>query len=202
MVITRSRTLERNQAEQVETFSDNGSNTNFSDLCSRNHLCEPNEETVQAHERDCERISMEQRLMDMNHQILELTSMVRALAEKNAFSNREESAQNVHKDKASSLSDMVPGVSENPPNPTPKTNQPRRTPQLCHELHMQYVMTEIQKLRSTRTDGLFQPKILQTEVLLFRRNREKYNDMEHLLKNHLSPHMHKLTRAKLMGDAS
>ena len=54
-------------------------------------------------------------------------------------------------------------------------------------------MTEIHNLRTTMTDGVIQPKILQTQVPLFRGNREKYNELEHLLKNHLRPHMNKLT---------
>ena len=42
------------------------------------------------------------------------------------------------------------------------------------------------------TDGMIQPKILQTQVSLFCGNREKYNEFEHLVKNHIRPHMHKL----------
>ena len=54
-------------------------------------------------------------------------------------------------------------------------------------------MTEIHNLRLTMTDGVIQPEILQTQVPLFRRNRDKHNEFEHLLKNHLRPHMKKLT---------
>ena len=43
------------------------------------------------------------------------------------------------------------------------------------------------------TDGVIQPKILQTQVPLFRGNRDKYNEIKHLLKNHTRPHMNKLT---------
>ena len=43
------------------------------------------------------------------------------------------------------------------------------------------------------TDTVQHPKILQTQVPLFRGNREKYNQFEHLLLNHLRPHQHKLS---------
>ena len=43
------------------------------------------------------------------------------------------------------------------------------------------------------TDTVQHPKILQTQVTLFRGNREKYNGFEHLLLNHLKPHQHKLS---------
>ena len=37
-------------------------------------------------------------------------------------------------------------------------------------------------------DTITQPKILQTQVPLFKGNREKYNEFEHLLLNRLRPH--------------
>ena len=58
---------------------------------------------------------------------------------------------------------------------------------------MDDVMTEIHNLRTTMTDGVIQPKILQTQVPFFRGNREKYNEFEFLQKNHLRPHINKLT---------
>ena len=54
-------------------------------------------------------------------------------------------------------------------------------------------MTETHNLRTTITDGVIQPKILQTQVPLFRGNRERFDEFEHLLKNHLRPHMNQLT---------
>ena len=60
-------------------------------------------------------------------------------------------------------------------------------------------MTEIQNLRTTMTDGVIQSKILQTQVPLFRGKREKYIEFEHLLKNHLRPHMHKLTEEQKLN---
>ena len=43
------------------------------------------------------------------------------------------------------------------------------------------------------TDTVQHPKIWHTQVPLFRGNREKYNEFEHLLLNHLRPHQHKLS---------
>ena len=43
------------------------------------------------------------------------------------------------------------------------------------------------------TDNVQHPKTLHTQVPLFRGNREKYNEFEHLLLNHLWPHQHKLS---------
>ena len=60
-------------------------------------------------------------------------------------------------------------------------------------------MTKTHNLRTTMTDGVIQPKILQTQVLLFRGNCEKYNEFEHLLKNHLRSHMHKLTEEQKLN---
>ena len=43
------------------------------------------------------------------------------------------------------------------------------------------------------TYGISQAKILQTQVPLFKGNRGKFNECEHLLSNHLRPHLNKLT---------
>ena len=43
------------------------------------------------------------------------------------------------------------------------------------------------------TDNVQHPKFLQTQVPLFRGNREKYTEFEHLSLNHLRPHQHKLS---------
>ena len=49
------------------------------------------------------------------------------------------------------------------------------------------------------TDGVIQPKILQTQVPLFKGNREKYNEFEHLLLNPLRPHMNRLTEEQKLN---
>ena len=55
------------------------------------------------------------------------------------------------------------------------------------------IVAEIHHLRDTMTDTVQHPKILHTQVPLFRGNREKYNDFEHLLPDHLRLHQHKLS---------
>ena len=54
-------------------------------------------------------------------------------------------------------------------------------------------MTEIHHLRDTMSDNVQHPKILHTQVLLFRGNIKKYIEFEHFLLNHLRPHQHKLS---------
>ena len=49
-------------------------------------------------------------------------------------------------------------------------------------------------------DTITQPKILQTQVPLFKGNREKYNEFEHLLLSHLQPHAHKLTEEQKLKN--
>ena len=96
--------------------------------------------------------------MEMNRQISELTSIVRALTDKMSNS-REENYRDVHNSETSVRSDMVTGVLANPP-PTPNTQPPRRTPPSLLDPQMGDVMSEIQHLRTTMVDGVIQPKIL------------------------------------------
>ena len=70
------------------------------------------------------------RFSEMNRQIEELTSMVRAFTKK-MTSSSEENDQNVRNMETSLRSDMLTGVSANQ-MPTPNTQQPRRTPQFFH----------------------------------------------------------------------
>ena len=58
---------------------------------------------------------------------------------------------------------------------------------------MEDIETEIHHLSDTMSNNLQHPKILQTQVPLFRGNHEKYNEFEHLLLNHLRPHQQKLS---------
>ena len=90
---------------------------------------------------------------------------------------------------------MVTGDSANP-TPTPNAQPPQRTLPSFPSPQIDDVMTEIHNLHTTMTDGVIQPEILQTQVPLFRGNREKYNEFEHLFKNHLRLHMNELTKSK------
>ena len=83
--------------------------------------------------------------------------------------------------------------------PTPVVHHTRGRTQFISEPQKDDVMTGIQNLRTTMTDGVIQPKVLQTQVPLFRGNREKYNEFEYLLTNHFRPHMHKLTEEQKLN---
>ena len=133
-----------------------------------------------------------------------------ALTEKISSSTSECNGLNTVKNPNVTRSDMMTGVSTNsiptpnlqqPPRtlPTPATNQTRNRAPSTNDPQMDDVMTEIHNLRTTKTDGVIQPKILQTQVPLFRGNRDKYNEFEHLLKNHLRPHMNKLTEKQKLN---
>ena len=192
MVNTRSRFNRESRTEQSGTssYSDNEDNMSVADHFGENILENETENDMREIEWDHENHRFEQRSLEMNRQIGELTSIVKALTDR-LSNSREENNRDVLNSETSARSDMVTGVLANPP-PTPNTQPPRRTPHSLLDPQMGEVMTEIQHLRTTMTDGVIQPKILQTLVPLFRGNREKYNEFEHLLKNHLRPHMHKL----------
>ena len=84
-------------------------------------------------ERDHKSLTKEQRFLDMNRQIREVTSIVKALTEK-MTNYREENDQNDHNFRMSPRSDMVTGVSANS-KPTPTLQQPHRTPLPTPALH-------------------------------------------------------------------
>ena len=89
----------------MDTFSDD-TNGSIPDLTSRNYFTESNEEAIRSDERGRERIRIEQRFMDMNRQIGELTIMVEALTEK-ISNGREENGQNVRNVETSLRSDSM-----------------------------------------------------------------------------------------------
>ena len=73
----------------MEDFSDSESNTSFPDLNSRNYNLEINDGNPIDHERDHEKIRIEQRFMEMNRQFGELTNLVKTLTEKITSNPRE-----------------------------------------------------------------------------------------------------------------
>ena len=93
--MTRSQSSRKIRTEQaeMETFSNNESNASYPDFYSGDHFTEINVEAIRTHERDHERIRIEQRFMDMNRQIAESTSMVKAFSE-NMSRKEEENGQN------------------------------------------------------------------------------------------------------------
>ena len=133
----------------------------------------------------------------MNRQIGELASMVKALTA-NMLDSKEGNHQDVLNSETSPRFDMVTGVLANP-MPTLNTKLPRRTPQSVYSPQMYDVMTEIHNLRTTMTNGVMQPKILQTQVPLFRANRDRYNEVGHLLKTHLLPYLNKVTEEQKLN---
>ena len=128
----------------------------------------------------------------MKRQIGELTDLVLALTQKISSNPREGNGLNTVTTSTNSRSDMVTGV----PNPQPsgsRTTPPNGTPRSddVSAPRLTDVMTEVHHLRNSMGDTITQPKILQTQVPLFKGVREKDNEFEHLLLNHLRPHVHK-----------
>ena len=134
----------------------------------------------------------------MNRQIGELTSLVRTLTEKSSSSNREENGSISSQNRSPSHSDMVRGVTSHSV-PTPQLDPPRRTLMTIQPPQIQDVTSEIHSLRNTMTDGISQRKILQTQMPLFKGNREKFNEFEDLLSNHLRPYLNKLNEEQKLN---
>ena len=84
MISTRSQTLRENRIEQSEynRLSDNDDNVSIPDHYRESYFDENDGETMRSMERDHERLRIEQRFIDMNRQIGELISSVRALTQK------------------------------------------------------------------------------------------------------------------------
>ena len=188
----------------MEQNSDNESENSFPEVLSRNQMNEFDSGDIINSRQNPNSSSVDQRFMEMIRQISDLTSIVMALTEKISSSTNECNGLDTVNNPNVTRSDMVTGVSTNSiptPNlqqprrtlPTPANNQTRNRAPSTNDPQMDDGMTEIHNLRTTMTDGVIQPKILQTQVPLFRGNRDKYNEIEHLLKNHLRPHMNKLT---------
>ena len=86
---TRSQILKENRIEQSEDdrLFDNDDNVSVADHYRESHFGENDDETMRSMERGHEWLRIEQRFIDMNRQIGELTSIVRALTEKLSTSN-------------------------------------------------------------------------------------------------------------------
>ena len=212
MVNTGSKNVDSYAAcsSGMEQNSDNESEYSFPNTLSRNQINEFENGDLINVRHNSSLNSVDQRFMEMTKQISELTNIVFALTEKISSSKTECSGLNTVINTNVTRFDMVTGVSTNS-SPTPNIQQPRRTLPTpathqnrdrappTNEPQMDDVLTEIHNLRTTMTDRVIQPKILQTQVPLFRGNREKYNEFEHLLKNHLRPHMNKLTEEQKLN---
>ena len=108
MVNTRSQINREIPSEQsvADGFVDDEDNTSVADHYSRSYFNEKDEETMRSQETDHETFRIEQRFLEINQQISELTSVVRALTEK-VTNSREENIQNVHNFGTSMRSDST-----------------------------------------------------------------------------------------------
>ena len=195
MVTTRSQSNRIREVDNrvMDRSGDNESEASFPDILSRDQMAELDTDDLLNRQRKNDGYSIDQRFNEINRQIGDLTDIVLTLTQQFSSNNREGSRLNVATTSANSRSDMVTGV----PNPQPsssRTTTPNGTPRTDTSIpQLTDVMTEIHHLRNTMGDTITQPKTLQTQVPLFKRNRGKYNEFEHLLLNHLRPHAHKLT---------
>ena len=187
METTRSQS---NRDKQIETqnmdrSSDSESDASFPDVLSRDQIENLDSADVLTRHHGNHNNSVDQRFNELNRQIGDLTSVVLTLTNQIASINGEGN-------RVTGVTNPRPsGSRTTPPNGTPQRNS--SIPQIAD------VMTEIHHLRSTMGETLTQPKILQTQVPLFKGNRDKYNEFEHLLLNHLRPHAHKLTEEQKLN---
>ena len=201
MVTTRSQSYRIREVDNsaMDRSSDNESEASFPDILSRDQMTELHTDDLLNRQRITDGYSIDQRLNEINRQIGDLTNIVLTLTQQFISNNREGNRLNVATTGANSRSDMVTGV----PNPQPSGSRPtppNGTPTSDTSIpQLTDVTTEIHHLRSTMGETLTQPKILQTQVPLFKGNRDKYNEFEHLLLNHLRPHAHKLTEEQKLN---
>ena len=106
MVKTRSRFNRENRIEQsgVDRYSDDDDNMSVADHYAENIFGNEGENDTIAMERDHEKHKIEQRFIEMNRQIEELTSIVRALTDK-ITNSREENGRDVLNSETSTRSD-------------------------------------------------------------------------------------------------
>ena len=199
MVNTRSQARSSipvfmSKASRNDRVSDTESECSIPDLLTRDQIDELDNENRIHSEQHPDQVTIDQRFSSMNRQINELTGLVLALTEKLSSNHGEGNDQNAVTDKPSARSDMVTGVPQTNflANPHPTQQSTSRYPQPPAS-QFDDIVSEIHHLRDTMTDTVQHPKILHTQVPLFRGNREKYNEFEHLLLNHLRPHQHKLS---------
>ena len=199
MVNTRSQSRSSipvfmGKANGNDRVSDSESECSIPDLLTRDQIDELDNENLIHSGQHSDQMTIDQRSSSMNRQINELTGLVLALTEKLSSSHGEGNDQNTVTSKTSARSDMVTGVPQTNflANPHPTQQSTSKYPQPPAS-QFDDIVSEIHHLRDTMTDTVQHPKILHTQVPLFRGNREKYNEFEHLLLNHLRPHQHKLS---------
>ena len=173
--------------------SESESESSIPEVITREQINEFNDGDVLNYQNYVERDTVNQRFFDMNRQIKDLTNLVLALTEKISPSNREGNELNTVSNSYEARSDMVTGVQTNNPQTNPLSQSTSQYHQSStHQIDD--IVTEFHHLRDTMTDTVQHPKIFHTEGPRFRGNREKYNEIEHLLLNQLRPHQHKCQR--------
>ena len=186
--------MPKSRMNSLDRNSDTESECSVPEVLSRDQIDELDDGNLIRTDYNLEQRSIDQRFSDMNKQTSDLTGLVLALTEKLSSNVGEGNNQSTASDKTCARSDMVTGVSPtnylaNPHSTHQSTSRYPQPP--AHQIDD--IVTEIHHLRDTMTDTVQHPKILQTQVPLFRGNREKYNEFEHLLLNHLRPQQHKLS---------
>ena len=178
--------------DKHDRSSETESECSVPEVLSRDQIDELDNGNLIRTNNNSEERSIDQRFSEMNKQISDPTGLVLASTEKLSSNGGEGNNQSTASDKTCARSDMVTEVSKTNPLPNPpRQSTSQYPPPPAHEFDD--IVTEIHHLRDTMTDTVQHPKILQTQVPLFRGNREKYNEFEHLLLNHLRPHQHKLS---------
>ena len=178
--------------DKHDRSSDTESECSVPEVLSRDQIDELDYGNLTRTNNNSEQRSIDQRFPEMNKQISDLTGLLLASTEKLSSNSGEGNNQSTASDKTCSRSDMVTGVSTTNPLPNPpRQSTSQYPPPPAHQFDD--IVTEIHHLRDTMTDTVQHPKILQTQLPLFRGNREKVNEFEHLLLNHLLPHQHKLS---------
>ena len=199
MVNTRSQSrssipVYKSGMDRHDRSSDTESECSVPEVLSRDQIDESDEGNLINANNYVEQKSIDQRFSDMNKQISDLTGLILALTEKLSSNVGEGSKPSTVPNKTCTRSDMVTGATTatHLTNPDPPHQSTSRYPQPPAN-QFEDIVSEIHHLRDTMTDTVQHPKILHTQVPLFRGNREKYNEFEHLLLNHFRPHQHKLS---------
>ena len=194
MVNTRSQAIKYNPTSMngTDSYSYAESKDSVPDVLTREQMNEFDNGDLLDNRNEIKRRTVNQRFSEMNKQITELTNLVLVLTAKISSSNREVNELNKVSIGHETSSDMVTGASTSSPQTNPLRPPTSQYPQ-SSAYQIDNIVSEIHHLRDTKTDTVQHPKILQTQVPLFRGNWGKYNEFEHLLLNHVRPHQHNLS---------
>ena len=137
-----------------------------------------------------------QRMIDANSrqlslQIEQLTALVRTVADR-GVTNRVEESGFPNRRNVDTRSDMVTGL--NPLNPAlPQAPTPNGSQQEDNRNREDDIIDAINRLPGMYNNQNDPLRFLNTDVPKFRGSRDKFNEFEHLLVNHLRPYQHRVT---------